>query len=75
LAGPIPPELGKLAALKEIRLYSNQLTGEICPIPPELGGLSALQHLDLRYNELSGELPHIFFRSYFWMDTADASGR
>ena len=28
LAGAIPPELGKLAALKELELQSNQLTGE-----------------------------------------------
>ncbi len=27
-AGPIPPELGKLAALKELYLHKNQLSGE-----------------------------------------------
>ena len=27
-AGPIPPELGKLAALKKLSLRGNQLSGE-----------------------------------------------
>ncbi|CAN0420788.1 unnamed protein product, partial [Ectocarpus fasciculatus] len=42
--GHIPPELGKLGALQQLQLWSNQLRG---PIPPELGNLSALQKLDL----------------------------
>ncbi|CAN0102649.1 unnamed protein product, partial [Scytosiphon promiscuus] len=54
LAGPIPPELGKLTALVELRLGNNQLSG---PIPPELGNLAALQHLQLQDNKLSGPIP------------------
>ncbi|CAN0442492.1 unnamed protein product, partial [Pylaiella littoralis] len=48
--GPIPPELGKLAVLKELWLGQNQLTGTI---PPELGNLAALTDLNLFGNHLS----------------------
>ncbi|CAN0358934.1 unnamed protein product, partial [Scytosiphon promiscuus] len=42
--GPIPPELGNLAALQYLYLENNELSG---PIPPELGSLSNLRKLDL----------------------------
>ncbi|CAM9988840.1 unnamed protein product [Ectocarpus sp. 4 AP-2014] len=54
LRGPIPPELGELAALTVLSLSNNQLTG---PIPPELGKLAALQRLILSGNELTGSPP------------------
>ena len=36
--------LGNLTNLREMSLYSNQLTGSI---PPELGNMASLEHLDL----------------------------
>ena len=45
MTGEIPPELGGLANLTGLWLWSgNQLTGEI---PPELGGLSNLTTVSL----------------------------
>ncbi|CAN0544611.1 unnamed protein product, partial [Ectocarpus sp. 12 AP-2014] len=52
-AGPIPRELGNLAALQSLDLGANTLSG---PIPRELGKLAALRYLSLQHNELSGEL-------------------
>ena len=59
LNGSIPPELGRLTALRTLRLsgsYSSSasLRGEI---PAELGNLSNLTTLDLSNNHLSGEIP------------------
>ncbi|WP_420633810.1 leucine-rich repeat domain-containing protein [Candidatus Palauibacter sp.] len=54
LAGPIPPELGKLANLRVLRLNNNHLTGSI---PPELGSLARLEDLALPYNQLTGPIP------------------
>ena len=54
LSGPIPPELGNLNNLQELRLSNNQLSG---PIPPELGNLANLQYLILGSNQLSGPIP------------------
>ena len=54
LTGQIPAELGRLTALRVLRLSENQLTG---PIPPELGGLDNLNHLYLNDNQLSGAIP------------------
>ena len=54
LNGTIPPELGNLSSLKELRLGVNLLSGEI---PPELGKLSSLQFLSLWANQLTGEIP------------------
>ena len=39
LRGEIPPELGNLSNLEDLRLDANQLSGEI---PPELSNLSNL---------------------------------
>ena len=50
-----PPELGNLANLWWLGLYSNQLTGEI---PAELGDLASLKLLGLSDNVgLTGALP------------------
>lgn len=54
LAGPIPAELGNLAALSDLRLGNNQLSG---PIPAELGNLTSLVRLRLGRNQLTGLVP------------------
>ena len=54
LSGPIPPELGNLANLTELRLSANRLSGRI---PPELGNLSGLEDLFLDNNNLWGPIP------------------
>ena len=64
LRGRIPSELGDLAELKTLALYSdpdesaavnlNRLSG---PIPSSLGNLSKLEWLELDGNELSGSIP------------------
>ena len=54
LTGTIPPELGSLTGLTNLRLSNNKLTGAI---PPELGNLANLESLSLWNNELSGAIP------------------
>ena len=54
LSGELPPELGNLSRLRELRLRENQLSGEI---PPELGNLFNLEVLSLVRNRLSGPIP------------------
>ena len=54
LAGPIPPEIGKLTALLELQLGSNDLTGSL---PPEIGNLTNLGGIGLGGNSLSGPIP------------------
>ena len=54
LSRVIPPELGILSKLEELRLSDNQLGGEI---PVELGNLSNLLFLALDDNQLDGEIP------------------
>ena len=54
LSGEIPPELGDLTSLNQLRLDGNQLSGEI---PSELGKLTSLIFLNLSNNQLSGEIP------------------
>ncbi len=54
LAGPISPELGRLAQLTDLSLFGNRLTG---PIPPELGRLTSLTNLSLSDNNLTGAIP------------------
>ena len=54
LAGAIPPELGNLGSLQELRLADNQLSGAI---PAALGDLTRLSTLSLAFNQLSGPIP------------------
>ena len=54
LRGPIPPSLGSLLNLQELRLNGNQLSG---PVPSSLGNLANLTHLWLEANQLSGPIP------------------
>ncbi len=54
LAGPLPPEIGALTALKYLILQDNEIPG---PLPPELGQLVALVDLDLEGNILTGPIP------------------
>ena len=49
--GKLPPALGDLTGLAELRLNDNALTG---PIPLELQQLAALTHLYLANNALTG---------------------
>jgi len=44
LAGPIPPELGRCAALTSLRLTNNQLVG---PLPEELADCVTLAELNV----------------------------
>ncbi len=56
LTGAIPPELGNLTSMIQLRLNGNELSG---PIPPELGNLPKLQLLYVSDNELSGCVPDV----------------
>ena len=54
LAGPLPPELGKLTELTRLRLDHNELTGTI---PSELADLPRLTVLHIGPNSLHGPIP------------------
>ncbi|EAY85054.1 hypothetical protein OsI_06413 [Oryza sativa Indica Group] len=54
LSGSIPPSVGLLPKLTDIRLFNNMLSGSL---PPELGKHSPLANLEISNNNLSGELP------------------
>ena len=54
LAGPLPPEIGRLANLRRLELSRNGLTGSI---PSEIGRLPNLEFLNLPINNLTGPLP------------------
>ena len=56
LSGPIPPEVGNLTHLEQLRLDENALIG---PIPPEVGKLSKLESLRLDLNGLTRIPPEI----------------
>ena len=71
LNGPIPAELGGLAALTELWLDTNQLTG---PIPPELGGLANLTRLVLPSHERAHRPDPVRTRRSRQPDDAVASG-
>ncbi|CAA6665783.1 unnamed protein product [Spirodela intermedia] len=52
--GPIPAEIGDLAALRTLWLAGCNLVGNI---PPSLGRLRSLLNLDVSRNELDGPIP------------------
>ncbi|KAL5562954.1 hypothetical protein UlMin_032701 [Ulmus minor] len=54
LSGQLVPQLGQLANLQYLELYSNNISGKI---PDELGNLTNLVSLDLYLNNLSGGIP------------------
>ena len=54
LNGRIPPQLGALSGLVDLRLSGNRLTG---PIPAELSRLADLRTLRLDGNALAGAIP------------------
>ena len=54
LTGFIPPEIGNLTNLTDLRLGVNELTGSI---PTEIGNLTKLTKLILYNNEFTGEIP------------------
>lgn len=61
LHGSLPPELGDLSQLEELRLTFNDPGGDTGglsgPIPPELGNLEKLRSLSFFANQLSGSIP------------------
>lgn len=54
LVGTIPPEIGCMSDLLDLRLHRNSLTGVI---PGEIGNLSTLQYLNLAVNGFTGSIP------------------
>ncbi|MCY4157030.1 MAG: Ig-like domain-containing protein [Gammaproteobacteria bacterium] len=54
---PLPPEIGELKNLKNLKLGGIFAAG---PIPPRIGKLARLESLDLSGNELSGSIPPEF---------------
>ncbi len=63
----LPPEIGQLTALTELRLYNNQLTA----LPPELSQLTALTALLLDSNQLTAlppELGQLTALTRLWLD-------
>ena len=73
--GPIPRELGNLASLTNLSLYTNRLTG---PIPTELGNLDSLRSLSLFLNRLTGPIPrelgNLSNLTGLWLYNNDLSG-
>ena len=55
LVGPLPTTLSNLTALVDLRLFENQLTGEI----PSLSGLTSLVNVYMQRNQLSGSIPSL----------------
>ena len=53
LSGSLPPEIGNLSNLEDLRLMHNNITG----LPEEIGNLSKLSYLDLRFAGSLGQLP------------------
>ena len=56
LRGHLPPRLGRLHGLRELRLGDNRLSS---PIPFELRALDSLESLELHGNELIGRIPAV----------------
>ncbi|KAI4389244.1 hypothetical protein MLD38_001492 [Melastoma candidum] len=55
-SGPIPPSIGKLAALTRLYLQGNMFSGSI---PAEIGALGALTDMDLSFNLLTCPIPSL----------------
>ena len=53
-SGPLPPSLGSVSFLKNLRVSNNQLTGQI---PVTYYNMESLEELYLDGNNLNGELP------------------
>ena len=54
LRGPLPPEIGELRSLRELRIFNTEITG---PLPPEIGQIENLRILYLGRSQLTGPLP------------------
>lgn len=54
LAGRLPPEIGELTKLRELRLDTSEMAG---PLPEQIGDMASLAHLDLTNSGLFGPLP------------------
>ena len=54
LSGDLPPEIGELKNLTDMKLYGNELTSTI---PPEIAQLQNLTKLDLHNNHFTGNIP------------------
>lgn len=54
VTGVLPPEIGDLTYLNELRITNNAISG---PLPAEFFGLSGLEVLDLENNLLDGGIP------------------
>ena len=74
LNGYIPAEIGSLAELSELWLYTNQLTGSV---PSEMGNLANLNWLFLADNKLSGQIPDTLNKltlDRLWLQKNDFTG-
>jgi len=53
MTGNIPPELGTLTDLNQIRFASNNIIGRL---PSRIGKISELKYLDLHDNQITGQI-------------------
>jgi LRR receptor-like serine/threonine-protein kinase FLS2 len=70
LTGTIPPELGNLSFLVELRFKNNSFTGSL---PVELARLCRLKLVSFGYNNFKGEIPS-WFGSLSKLETLNLSG-
>ena len=74
LNGYIPAEIGSLAELSELWLYTNEITGAV---PSEMGNLANLNWLFLADNKLSGQIPEALNKltlDRLWLQKNDFTG-
>lgn len=75
LNGNIPPEIGNLSQLTELRLSRNPIGGNI---PPEIGNLTNLTVLNLYKTQLNGSIPpelgNLTNLTFLWLGTNDLTG-
>ena len=69
LSGPIPPEYGLFADLKEFSVRRNSLTGTI---PTDIQAWRSLTDLDLNGNDFAGQLPTIVLNALSNLEVLDA---